>query len=51
MTKIGEFLYNAYYLKVSRALEQYKQGLVDKGKGAEMAGLSLEKFDEVLGGS
>jgi Zn-finger nucleic acid-binding protein len=47
-TDIGQFLHDAYNLRVELAIKTYSTGRHDKGKAAEIAGISLEQFDHLL---
>jgi len=47
-TGIGQFLHDAHDLRVKVAVRTFTEGRHDKGRAADLAGLSLEEFDKIL---
>jgi Zn-finger nucleic acid-binding protein len=45
---IGQFLHDANKLRVDVAIRAYKKGTHDKGKAAEVAGVTVEEFEDLL---
>lgn len=47
-TGISQFLHDAQDLRVKVAVRTFNEGRHDKGKAADLAGLTLEEFDKIL---
>ena len=47
-TDIGQFLHNAYQVRLETALKQYQDGKLDLGKAAQNAGVTQEMFEQLL---
>ena len=47
-TGISQFLHDAQDLRVKVAVRTFTEGRHDKGRAADLAGLSLEEFDRIL---
>jgi Zn-finger nucleic acid-binding protein len=47
-TDIGQFLYDAYQARVELAVKSFREGKYDKGKAADVAGVTQEMFEELV---
>ena len=47
-TEIGKFLNDANDLRIDLAVRLYMKGVYDKGKAAEIAGITIELFEDLL---
>jgi Zn-finger nucleic acid-binding protein len=47
-TDIGRFLHDAYQLRIEVAIRTFKQGKHDKGRAAEIAGVTIEVFEDMI---
>jgi Zn-finger nucleic acid-binding protein len=47
-TDIGKFLYDAYQARVELAIKNFRDGKCDKGKAADLAGVTQEIFNQLL---
>jgi len=47
-TGISQFLHDAQNLRIKVAVRTFSEGRHDKGKAADLAGVSLEEFDKIL---
>ncbi len=47
-TDIGQFLHDAFAVRLEMAIRNYMEGKHDKGRAAELAGVTIEMFDELV---
>jgi Zn-finger nucleic acid-binding protein len=47
-TDIAKFLHDAYKIRIEVAVRTFKDGKNDKGKAAEIAGVTIEEFDDLV---
>ena len=47
-TDIGQFLHDAYGVRLEMAIKSYMDGKTDKGRAAEIAGVTIEMFEELV---
>ncbi|UCH90106.1 MAG: zf-TFIIB domain-containing protein, partial [Thermoplasmata archaeon] len=47
-TDIGRFLHDAYKIRIDVAIRMYKDGKHDKGRAAEIAGVTIEVFEDMV---
>ena len=47
-TDIGQFLHDTYGVRLEMAIKTYMEGKHDKGRAAELAGVTIEMFEELV---